>query len=58
MDRDPKTRQEQKGGKKRKDKSIYSAKHVRMQEARRAAGTASSTSKTPPTSEAPSSSKR
>ncbi len=58
MDTQPKTRQEKKGGKKNKDKSIYSAKHVRMQQAIRENGTASSTLKTPPTSETPSSSKK
>lgn len=61
MDNSPMTRQEKKGGKKQKDKSIYSSKHVRQMEARqnqkKDAGTGSSTSKTPPTSADPSSSK-
>ena len=58
MDSQPKTRQEKKGGKKNKDKGIYSSKHIRMQEALRSNGTASSTLKTLPTSTTPSSSKK
>ena len=58
MDSHPQTRQEKKGGKKHKDKTIYSSKHVRIQEALRSNGTASSTSKTPTTSTTPSSSKK
>ena len=58
MDTQPKTRQEMKGGKKKKDKGIYTSKHVRIQQAIKENATGSSTSKTLPTSEAPSSSKK
>ncbi len=58
MDNQPTTRQEKKGGKKQKEKGIYSSKHVRIQEALREKGTASSTLKTPSTAIKPSSSKK
>jgi hypothetical protein len=49
MDNVPQTRQEKKGGKKNKDKNVYSAKHVRQQEALMAkrSETNTSTSKMP-----------
>ena len=56
MDNLPKTRQERKGGKKDKEKPVYSAKHVRQQEAliAKREKTDISTSKTPVRSSNPS----
>ena len=55
--KEPKTRQEKKGYK-NKDRGIYTSKHVRIQQSIKENATGSSTLKTPPTSETPSSLKK